>query len=101
MREESLRSAELRKSQLKVQLRLLNLLVIHQPKLLVETTVSNPARKPNPVVTRLEWVWDPLIESVEATACPQCHQPTYELTLTRQGGLGCPACTRLGAYGRR
>ena len=69
----------------------LNLVEIHQPKLLVETTVSDPARKPNPVVTRLEWVWDPLIESVEATACPQCHQPTYELTLTRQGGLGCPA----------
>ena len=102
-REEQLRTAELRqKNQLRVHLRLLNLVEIHQPKLLVETTVSNPARKPNPVVTRLEWVWDPLIESVEATACPQCHQPTYELTLTRQGGLGCPACAEARApTGRR
>ena len=39
-REEQLRGAELRrKSQLKVHLRLLNLLVIHQPKLLLNTAV--------------------------------------------------------------
>ena len=91
-REEQLRIAELcQKSQLRVQLRLLNLVEIYQPKLLVGTTASNPARKPNSGATELEWVWDPLVENVEATACPQCHHPTFELSLTRQGGLACPA----------
>ncbi len=92
-REEQLRTGELRqKSQLRVHLRLLNLVVIYQPKLLVGTIASNPTRKPTPTATKLEWVWDPLIENVEATSCPQCHHPTFELSLTRQGGLACPAC---------
>src|SRR5208283_4937928 len=92
-REEQLRTAELRqKSQLRVHLRLLNLVEIYQPKLLVGTSASNPAKGPNSGATELEWVWDPLVENIEATVCPQCHHPTFELSLTRQGGLACPAC---------
>ena len=92
-REEQVRTAELRqKSQLRVHLRLLNLVEIYQPKLLVATSASKPARGPNSGATELEWVWDPLVENVEATVCPQCHHPTFELSLTRQGGLACPAC---------
>ncbi len=88
-REEDLRGAELRrKSQLKVQLRLLNLLLVHQPKLLLHTeAASNSA-----AIGGLEWVWDPLTESVEAAVCPECQHPTFEFGLTRQGQLICPAC---------
>ena len=92
-REEHLRAAELRrKSQLKVHLRLLNLLVIHQPKLLLQTVVTAPAS--GAVAGRLEWVWDPLVEAIEATMCPECRHPTFELAVTRQGRLVCPACAQ-------
>jgi len=88
-REEDLRSAELRrKSQLKVHLRLLNLLVVHQPKLLLRAAVVSAGS----VVGRLDWVWDPLIESIEAAVCPECRRPTFEFGVTRQGRLVCSAC---------
>jgi hypothetical protein len=88
-REESLRRAELqRKHQLQVHLRLLNLLVIHQPKLLLETAVLSSGS----AAEHLEWVWDPLLEGVEATVCPTCQHSTFELSVTRQGSLVCPAC---------
>jgi len=88
-REEKLRSAELRrKSQLKVQLRLLNVLVIQQPKLLLRVAVAS-ARS---VVDRQAWVWDPLVEGVEAAGCPECRRPTFEFGVTREGRLVCPSC---------
>jgi hypothetical protein len=88
-REEELRSAELRrKSQLKVHLRLLNLLVIHQAKLHLRAAVTSAGS----VAGRLDCVWDPLIEGIEAAVCPECHRPTFELGVTRQGQLVCPAC---------
>lgn len=88
-REESLRAAELeRKSQLKVQLRLLNLLVVHQPKQFLHTAVALKGS----VVGRQEWVWDPLVEALEATVCPGCSHPTFEFGVTRQGQLVCPNC---------
>jgi hypothetical protein len=91
-REEELQSAELRrKSQLKVNLRLLNLLVIHQPKLLLHTSVAGAGTAP--CVGRPEWVWDPLIEAIEAAVCPECRHPTFEFGVTRQGALVCPACS--------
>ena len=90
-REEQLRVAELRrKSQLKVHLRLLNVLVIHQPKLLLHTAVVASAT--GSVIGRLEWVWDPLVEAIEAAICPECRHPTFEFGVTRQGRLVCPAC---------
>ncbi len=92
-REEHLRAAELRrKSQLKVHLRLLNLLVIHQPKLLLRTVVTASAS--GSVIGRLEWVWDPLVEAIEAAVCPECHRPTFAFEVTRQGRLVCPACAQ-------
>jgi hypothetical protein len=101
-REEQLRAAELRqKSQLKVQLRLLNLVEIHQPKLLIRTSVTAPSKGPSPGPTELEWVWDPLVENLEATVCPRCRHPTFELSLTRQGGLACTACAAAKPPGRR
>jgi hypothetical protein len=91
MREEQSQSAELRrKSQLRVNLRLLNLLVIHQPKLLLQTAITSAGKESS--VNRLEWVWDPLVEAIEAAVCPECGHPTFEFGLTRQGKLVCAAC---------
>jgi hypothetical protein len=77
---------------LKVHLRLLNLLVIHQPKLLLQTVVTAPAT--GAVAGRLEWVWDPLVEAIEAAVCPECHRPTFAFAITRQGRLVCQACAQ-------
>jgi len=88
-REESLRAAELkRKNQLKVHLRLLNLLVVHQPKQLLRAGVVSKGS----VIDHQEWVWDPLVEAIEAAVCPECRHPTFEFGVTRQGRLVCPAC---------
>jgi hypothetical protein len=88
-REERLRIAELQqKSALRVHLRLLQLLLIQQPKLLMQAQATAPARAPIP----LELVWDPLIETLEAPTCPGCGHPSYRLELNRQGQLVCPTC---------
>ena len=99
-REEQLRIAELvQKSNLRVQLQLLQLLRIDQPKLLVHSILTSP--KP-PTATPLELVWDPLTESLEAPPCPVCGKPTFVLEQTRQG-VACPACAAAAAArpGRR
>jgi hypothetical protein len=88
-REEQVRIAELRqKNTLRVQLRLLQLLVIEQPKLLVRGRVLTER-----FAAPLELVWDPLIEAVEAPPCPACGRPGYAFAFTRQGRLVCPACS--------
>ena len=43
-------------------------------------------------IGRLEWVWDPLIENIEAAVCPECRHPTFEFGVTRQGRLVCLTC---------
>jgi hypothetical protein len=88
-REAKVRVAELQqKSALRVNVRLLLLLLVQQPKLLVRGEVVID-HKP---VGALELVWDPLVEAVEALACPQCGRPTFALELTRAGRLVCPEC---------
>jgi hypothetical protein len=88
-REERFRVAELRqKSALRVELRLLNVLVVQQPKLLIRASVLLKGKP----VGSLELVWDPLVEAVEAVPCPECGKPTYAFGWRRQGGLVCPAC---------
>jgi hypothetical protein len=93
-REEQLRIAELRqKSSLRVQLRLVNLLEIHQPKLLLQASIVSGGQAAGP----LELVWDPLVEALEAVACPTCGHPTFALEVNRQGRITCPACTAQAA----
>lgn len=88
-REEQLRVAELRqKSVLHVDVRLLQLLRIEQPKLLVQAVLSADDH----VSGKLEVVWDPLLEVLEAVACPSCGKPTFELTLERSGQIVCNFC---------
>ncbi len=89
-REERTRAAELRrKATLRVQLRLITLVVIRQPKLLLRSAVLAPA---GPVAGRLDLVWDPLVEALEAAPCPRCGRPTFALEVSRAGGLSCPSC---------
>lgn len=89
-REARMRTAELRqKNSLRVQLRLLNLVVVQQPKLLLHAeVVSEKASAP------LQVVWDLLTEGLEAPPCPNCGRPGFALGLNRQGRLTCPACPR-------
>jgi hypothetical protein len=87
-REEQLRIAELRrKSELRVELKLTNLLLVYQPKLKVSVSVTSKGRPPQP----LDLVWDPVTDSVEAASCPRCGQPTFKLEIDRHG-LKCPSC---------
>src|SRR5205085_11089917 len=87
-REQQLRVAELtQKSNLRVFLRLLQLLRIDQPKLLVHSTLTAEKMPP----AHLELVWDPLTESLEAPPCPACGRPTFALEATRFG-VQCPDC---------
>ena len=88
-REEQVRVAELRqKSTLRVHQRLIQVVVIQQPKLLIHAQVSAPAKAP----VEVELVWDPLSEALEAIPCSECQRPTYTLALGSHGGLVCPAC---------
>jgi hypothetical protein len=104
-REQQLRISELRqKSTLAVQMRLLNMLLVRQPKLLLHCEVL-PAKRPGakqPVSsTPLVLVWDPLIESLEAVPCPACLRPTFELKAGPTGDLGCPNCVSTAAATQR
>lgn len=112
-REERLRIAELRhKGALRVHLRLLNLLMVRQPKLLLRAAIARADAAPagsagtlpprhtrapavftprvSPVL--LELVWDPLAESLEAAPCPVCQRPSYGFGLTRHGTAACLDC---------
>jgi hypothetical protein len=88
-REERVRVAELRqKSTLHLELRLLNVAVIEQPKLLLGCELTARGRPPG----RLEVVWDPLLEAAEAAPCPRCGRPTFAFGLTRQAEVVCASC---------
>lgn len=88
-REERLRIAELhQKNSLRVSLRLLNTLVIQQPKLLLGGRLTAPRR----TAVALELVWDPLMETLEAVPCPTCSRPTFFLDMMRNGAVCCEHC---------
>jgi hypothetical protein len=96
-REEKVRAAELRqKSALRVNVRLLILLLVLQPKLLARADVIAEHKS----LGTLEVVWDPLAEAVEAVPCPECGRPTFELELMRSGKLVCPACAAAALKGK-
>jgi hypothetical protein len=89
VREEHFRVTELRqKSRLWVDLRLLSVLVLGQPKLRLPATLRAPRREPEP----LALIWDPLTETLEAPPCPHCHQPTLIFSCNRLGRVACPQC---------
>ena len=87
--EEQVRITELRqKSTLRVHLRLLQMVLIQQPKLLVHAGLAAAGGQP----VALEAVWDPLLDALEAVPCPECGRPTYTFDLGPHGRIACPAC---------
>jgi len=119
-REEQVRLSELRqKMVLSVQVRLLNLLLVVQPKLRVpvrlvslmrpRAALRNAAPKERESVQarqrgevgQVELVWDPATGKVEAFPCPACGRPTLALALTPTGRIVCADCAPTGAPLRR
>ncbi|HVA45826.1 MAG TPA: hypothetical protein VNH11_05505 [Pirellulales bacterium] len=97
-RERALRIDELRrKSVLSVRLRLLNWLLVRQPKLLVKAKLRGADGKAG----QFECVWDPLGESLEAVACAACGRPTFELGLSQSVGVVCLDCRSPSPASRR
>jgi hypothetical protein len=92
-REERWRIAELRqKSALHVQVKLASLMIVQQPKLILSVAIAEKNRP----LGRLEVVWNPYSEAVEAPNCPACSQPTFALRI-RRNSLGCATCTDHGS----
>ncbi len=91
-REQALRLDDLaRKAQLRVQLKLVNLLHVKIPRLFISTRVT---AKQIPMIhpASLTLTWDPLTEKTDALVCPNCQRPTFELRVNRQGVLHCAEC---------
>lgn len=94
--EERYRMSEVRRrGVLRVRLELLNVLVVHQPKVMLHAALASPGRSPG----RLEVVWDPLLGSVEAADCPACRRPGFSFALDRMSRVVCPACAGPSAAG--
>ncbi|MEX2288340.1 MAG: hypothetical protein WD648_14690 [Planctomycetaceae bacterium] len=94
----TMRIAELRrKNSLSIQMRLLNVLLVHQPKLQISGTVSGPSEENRRPATseNVSLVWDPLTEGLEAVPCPACNRPTFELKRGRTS-LECRNCQSSG-----
>jgi len=75
------------KYRLRVELELINLQVIVQPKVLFPVHIGNRT-------TRIERtvVWDPLLHRVEPLACDVCGRPATRLTLCSGGHLAHEDC---------
>jgi len=96
-REEALRIAELRqKSAIQVHVGLASVMSVIQPKLLIATTISGKGA----ISSKLNVVWDPLSETIEAVPCPACGQPTFAFKMSRNG-LTCENCIGSSSSSRR
>ncbi len=95
-REEQFRVAELRqKSALRVHLKLIQLLVVRQPKVLIRAQAV--CSRKSAAMPELELVWDPLMETLEAASCPKCGTPTMAFEYDRRNRLACPRCACAGS----
>jgi hypothetical protein len=75
------------KHRLRVELELINLAVIAQPKLTLAMRVSNRESSASRVI-----VWDPLRSTIEPLACEACFRPVNRLYLCVHGHLVCADC---------
>ncbi len=77
-REQSLRIAELRqRSAVRVEIKLGSVMLVEQPKLQIAAAATVKER----CVGRLDLVWDPLSDGLEAVPCGRCGQPTFTLRI--------------------
>ena len=87
--ERQARLVELQKKMtLKTDLKLLNLLSVVMPKII--TPLKLTAKRHAAV--DLKVIWNPLSQSVEPIACPQCGSPTLEFVQASQGAIQCAQC---------
>ena len=75
------------KYRLRVELELVNLQVITQPKILLPVRIANRTAKVERTV-----VWDPLLHRIEPLACDVCGRPATRLTLCTGGHLAHEEC---------
>ncbi len=75
------------KYRLRVELELVNLQVITQPKILLPVLIANRTAKVERTV-----VWDPLLHRIEPLACDVCGRPATHLTLCTGGHLAHEEC---------
>lgn len=73
--------------QVRVQLSLINLLVIQQAKLVMPITISNRATEVSAYA-----VWDPVLHRLEPLPCNVCGQPLARLALCHNGHLAHEEC---------
>ena len=71
----------------RVELELINLQVIHQPKVLLPVHIGNRSARVERVV-----VWDPLLHRLEPLACDVCGQAATRLALCSSGHLAHEDC---------
>ncbi len=92
--ERRIRLAELdRAANLKVTLRITNLLELHQPKLQLPGTLAQPTGAD----IAFPLTWDPFTETLEPPDCPACGHPSFDIRLPPrprpdQAAWVCPAC---------
>jgi hypothetical protein len=87
-REQSLRIAELRqRSSVRVEIKLGSVMLVEQPKLQIAAAATVKER----CVGRLDLVWDPLSNGLEAVPCSRCGQPTFTLRI-EHADLVCVNC---------
>jgi hypothetical protein len=87
-REQSLRIAELRqRSSVRAEIRLSSVMLVEQPKLQIAAAATVKERS----VGRLDLVWDPLSDGLEAVPCARCGQPTFALRI-EGADLVCARC---------
>jgi hypothetical protein len=99
-REYSLRIAELRqRSSVRVEIKLGSVMLVEQPKLQIAAAVMVKERS----VGRLDLVWDPLSDGLEAVPCTRCGQPTFTLRIEHAELVcaNCPAVPPLTVLHRR
>ena len=99
-REERLRIAELRqRSSVRVEIKLASVMLVGQPKLQIAAAVTVKEK----CVGRLDLVWDPLSDGLEAAPCTRCGQPTFKLRFdhTELVCANCPVASPYTALHRR
>jgi hypothetical protein len=97
-REEQAQLADLRhKLALRVQIRLLNVLHVIQPKLRIRVQLVSSQG----IGGEIEVVFDPAQQKVKATVCPVCARPTLALALRHSGQVVCPACAAMSPAPRK
>ncbi len=80
MQEQNVRLAELsRKYALHTELQLSNLLLLHQPRLRAELTLTAPSAP----LLALSIAWDPVAEAFDPPDCPRCASPSLVYSLAR------------------